>query len=154
MSNVMSKVKNFLGFGEYDEEYDEYDDFDEVEGEVSATMDETIEPVIQNKRGNKVVNIHTSSSAKVTITRPVAYEEATEICDALKNRRIVLVNTAGLEIKIAQRLLDFISGSCYALGGELQEIEKGVYILSPSNVEVTSDLKNELSSKALFSWTK
>lgn len=150
----MSKVKNFLGFGEYDEEYDEYDDFDEVEGEVSATMDETIEPVIQNKRGNKVVNIHTSSSAKVTITRPVAYEEATEICDALKNRRIVLVNTAGLEIKIAQRLLDFISGSCYALGGELQEIEKGVYILSPSNVEVTSDLKNELSSKALFSWTK
>lgn len=154
MSNVITKVKNFLGFGEYDEEYDEYDDFDEVEGEVSATMDETIEPVIQNKRGNKVVNIHTSSSAKVTITRPVAYEEATEICDALKNRRIVLVNTAGLEIKIAQRLLDFISGSCYALGGELQEIEKGVYILSPSNVEVTSDLKNELSSKALFSWTK
>lgn len=154
MSNVMSKVKNFLGFGEYDEEYDEYDDFDEIEGEDGSTIDDTIEPVIQNKRNNKVVNIHTSSSAKVTITKPVAYEDATEICDALKNRRIVLVNTTSLELKIAQRLLDFISGSCYALGGELQEIERGVYILSPSNVEVTNDLKNELSSKALFSWTK
>ena len=153
MSDVMSKVKNFLGFGEYDEDYEGYEDFDDTDMEEEEG--DTIEPVIQNnKKNNKVVNIHTNASAKVTITKPTAYEEATEICDALKNRRIFLVNTASLEIKIAQRLLDFISGSCYALGGELQEIEKGVYILSPSNVEVTSDLKNELSSKALFSWSK
>lgn len=152
MSDMKSKFKSFLGFGGYDEFDEEYDDLDEFEGE--EEIEEAIEPVIQNKKNSKVVNIHTSSSAKVNITKPVAYEEATEICDALKNRRIVLVNTTSLEIKIAQRLLDFISGSCYALGGELQEIEKGVYLLSPSNVEVTNELKNELSSKALFSWTK
>ncbi|MGG7176146.1 cell division protein SepF [Clostridium paraputrificum] len=153
MSNMMTKVKSFLGIGEYEDEYDEYDDFDDVEN-VEDDLEESIEPVIQNKRNNKVVNIHSSSSAKVTITKPLAYEEATEISDALKSRKIVVVNTAALENRIAQRLLDFISGSCYALGGELQEIEKGVYILSPSNVEVTNELKNELSSKALFSWTK
>lgn len=152
MSDMETKLKSFLGFGEYDEYDEEFDDLDELEDEDG--LEEAIEPVIQNKKNNKVVNIHTSSSAKVTITKPVAYEEATEICDALKNRRIVLVNTTALEIRIAQRLLDFISGSCYALGGELQEIEKGVYILSPSNVEVTNELKSELSSKALFSWTK
>ena len=72
----------------------------------------------------------------------------------LKSRKIVLVNTTALETRIAQRLLDFISGSCFALGGELQEVEKGVYILSPSNVEVTNELKTELSSKAMFNWTK
>ena len=111
-------------------------------------------PRIKRHDSDKVVNIHTSSATKVTITKPVDYEEATEICEALKNRRIVLVNTTVLELKIAQRLLDFISGSCYALGGELQQIEKGVYLLSPSNVEVTNELKNELSSKALFNWSK
>lgn len=153
MGDMKSKFKSLFGFGEYDEEYDEYDDLDALEDEMEESSD-SIEPVLQNKKSNKVVNIHSSSSAKVTITKPVAYEEATEICDALKNRRIVLVNTTALEIRIAQRLLDFISGSCYALGGELQEIEKGVYILSPSNVEVTNELKNELSSKALFNWTK
>ena len=142
MSDMKTKLKSFLGFGEYDEYDEEFDDLDELEDEDG--LEEAIEPVIQNKKNNKVVNIHTSSSAKVTITK----------CDALKNRRIVLVNTTALEIRIAQRLLDFISGSCYALGGELQEIEKGVYILSPSNVEVTNELKSELSSKALFSWTK
>ena len=150
MSNMITKMKTFLGLGEYDE-YDEYED---VEDTQIDEIEDAIEPVIQNKRNNKVVNIHNASSPKVTITKPVAYEEAPEICDALKNRKIVVVNTSGLEIRIAQRLLDFISGSCYALGGELQEIERGVYILSPSNVEVTNELKNELSSKALFNWSK
>jgi cell division inhibitor SepF len=150
MSNVLSKVKSLLGF----EDYEEYDDYDEEQYENEIKDEEEIEPVITNKKNSKVVNIHTSSTTKVTITKPVDYEEATEICEALKNRRIVLVNTTILELKIAQRLLDFISGSCYALGGELQQIEKGVYILSPSNVEVTNELKNELSSKALFNWSK
>lgn len=150
MSNVLSKVKSLLGF----EEYEEYDNYEDEDYEKEVVEDEEVEPVITNKKNSKVVNIHTSSATKVTITKPVDYEEATEICEALKNRRIVLVNTTVLELKIAQRLLDFISGSCYALGGELQQIEKGVYLLSPSNVEVTNELKNELSSKALFNWSK
>lgn len=153
MGSVMTKVKSIFGFGEYDEEYDDFEEFDR-DSENDMMEDESIEPVIQNKKNNKVVNIHTSSSAKVTIVKPVAYDEATEICEALKNRRIVVINTSSLEMKIAQRLLDFISGSCYALSGELQEIEKGVYLLSPSNVEVTNELKNEISSKALFNWSK
>lgn len=150
MSNVISKVKSLLGF----EDYEDYDDYEDDDYENEMKDGEEIEPVITNKKNSKVVNIHTSSATKVTITKPVDYEEATEICEALKNRRIVLVNTTVLELKIAQRLLDFISGSCYALGGELQQIEKGVYLLSPSNVEVTNELKNELSSKALFNWSK
>jgi len=150
MSNVLAKVKSLLGF----EDYEEYEDYEDEEYEKDMRDDDEVEPVITNKKNSKVVNIHTSSAAKVTITKPVDYEEATEICEALKNRRIVLVNTTVLELKIAQRLLDFISGSCYALGGELQQIEKGVYLLSPSNVEVTNELKNELSSKALFNWSK
>lgn len=150
MSKILSKVKSLLGF----EDYEDYEDYEDEEYENQSNEEEEIEPVITNKKNSKVVNIHTSSTAKVTITKPVDYEEATEICEALKNRRIVLVNTTVLELKIAQRLLDFISGSCYALGGELQQIEKGVYILSPSNVEVTNELKNELSSKAVFNWSK
>ena len=112
-NNVLSKVKSLLGFEDY-EDYEDYED-EEYESEVREE-EESIEPVITNKKNNKVVNIHTSTSVKVTITKPVDYEEATEICEALKNRRIVLVNTTVLELKIAQRLLDFISGSCYALG--------------------------------------
>lgn len=146
-AKVLNKMWGFLGL---DDEYDE-EDFEEMELEEEK---EDFEPVIpSNKKQGKVVNIHTSASAKVTITKPMDYEEAMNICDDLRNRKIVVVNTTGLDPKMAQRLLDFMGGASYALNGELQEIEKGVYILSPSNVEVTNELKNELS-KGLFNWTK
>ncbi len=64
----------------------------------------------------------------------------------------MVINTTGLENRVAQRLLDFMGGSSYSLGGSLEEIEKGVYILSPASVEVSNDLKNELSGKGLFNW--
>lgn len=154
MSSMFNKIKGFFVGDDYD--YD--DEYDEIEDEiVDSEMedDDTIEPVISNsKKNNKVVNIHTSASAKVVISKPLAYDDATEISDALKNRKIVVINTSSLENRVAQRLLDFISGSCYALSGELQEIEKGVYLLSPSNVEVTNELKTELTSKALFNFSR
>lgn len=157
MSNMMSKVKNILGFGEYEDEFVEDQVEERFEDEVVLDDDYTENqgPDILGPKGGKVVNIHTNASAKVLIIKPTSYEESMEICDALKNRRIVVINTSSLENKVARRLLDFLSGSSYALQGDFQEIEKGVYILSPSNVEVTNELKSEISSKAaLFNWTK
>lgn len=147
---VFNKMMGLLGLE------DEYDDIEEVDEEMELEEEKTEvnPPITSNKKQNKVVNIHTATSAKVVISKPTIFEDATDICDDLKNRKIVVVNTTGLDAKTAQRLLDFMGGASYALGGELQEIEKGVYILSPSNVEVTSELKNELSTKGLFGWSK
>lgn len=147
MSKVMNKVMGFLGMAE-----EAVDEVQEVENE-DDNMD--IESLMSaNKKQSKIVNIHTASSAKVVIIKPDDFDEATTISDNLKSRKIVVVNTTGLELKTGQRLLDFIGGACYALGGELQQIEKGVYIISPSNVEVDNALKNELSSKGIFNWNK
>ena len=149
MSNMFGKFKEIMGLGDYE---DEFDDLEETE--VEEENQEEMEPIISKQKGNKVVNIHTASTAKVMVTKPVNYDDAREISDAIKARKIVLVNATTLETKVAQRLVDFISGSCYVLGATLQEIEHRVYLLSPSNVEVTNELKNELSSKALFNWNK
>ncbi|MFR5264104.1 cell division protein SepF [Clostridium sp.] len=150
MGNLFGKVKEFLGFEEEDEFEDEVDEV--VEEEVNY------EPVVKNTQSStsnassKIVNIHSASSAKIMITKPMSYEDAAEITDALKSRKIVVVNTSALETRTAQRLLDFISGAIYALGGELQDVENRIYIVSPSNVEVNNELKNELTSKGLFGW--
>ncbi|WP_163194793.1 cell division protein SepF [Clostridium thermarum] len=147
---VLNKVMGLIGL------VDEYDDIEELENQAQEYEEETeVNPTLSSSRkSSKVVNIHTASAAKVVISKPTVFEDATDICDDLKNRKIVVVNTTSLEAKTAQRLLDFMGGASYALGGELQEIERGVYILSPSNVEVTNELKNELSSRGLFGWTK
>ncbi|EEH97650.1 cell division protein SepF [Clostridium tertium] len=150
MGNMFGKFKEIIGLGEYEDDFEDLEDTEVEEEEVQ----EEIEPIISKQKGNKVVNIHTASTAKVMVTKPTNYDDAREIADAIKARKIVLVNATTLETKIAQRLVDFISGSCYVLGATLQEIEQRVYLLSPSNVEVTNELKNELSSKALFNWNK
>ncbi|MGL5085726.1 MAG: cell division protein SepF [Clostridium sp.] len=150
MANMFGKFKDIIGLGEYE---DDFDDLDTAENDDNNESVEAIIPTQSNK-GGKVVNIHSAATAKVMVTKPANYDDAREIAEAIKSRKIVLVNATGLETKIAQRLVDFISGSCFVLGAQLQEIESRVYLLSPSNVEVTSELKNELSSKALFNWNK
>lgn len=146
-AKMFNKVMGFLGLEEENVDMDEIEYLEEEETEIE-------QPPYTSKKNNKVVNIHTTVSAKVMIIKPRDYEEATYICDNLKNRKIIVVNSCELEPKIAQRMLDFMGGASYALGGDLQEIEKGVYMLSPSNVEVTNELKSELSSKGLFTWAK
>lgn len=147
--SMFEKFKEIIGGGDYDEDFDDIDEVEEEEEEV-----EEVEPIISKQRGNKVVNIHNSASAKVMVVKPASYDEAREIAEAIKNRKIVVVNTTDMETKIAQRLVDFISGACCVLGAQLQEVEQRVYLLSPSNVEVSNELRTEISSKALFNWNK
>ena len=148
---IMNKMMGFLGLEDNTDEEDIY----EVGEDNDVTNEAAAEPIFpSSKKQSKVVNIHTAASAKVVIIKPSDYDEAANICDNLKNRKIVVVNATALESKTAQRLLDFIGGASYALNGELQEVEKGVYILSPSNVEVSNELKNELSSRGILNWTR
>ncbi|WMJ81373.1 cell division protein SepF [Clostridium sp. MB40-C1] len=149
---MMNKVMGFLGLEE------EIDEIEELENEAKVEEEEEIDNIFTSSKhkgqNNKVVNIHTSASTKIMILKPSNYDEAIEICDNLKSRKIIVVNMTSLENKVAQRLLDFMAGASYALSGSLEEVERGVYILSPSNVEVSNELKNELSSKGLMNWVK
>lgn len=148
---VITKMMGFLGLEDDLEEDIEVAEEKQEKKAVNGISE--VEPVFSSsKRQNKVVSIHTTIAAKVKIVKPTTYEEAADICDELKNKKIIVINTTGLEPRIAQRLLDFMGGSSYALGGDLEEVERGVYILSPATVEVSSNLKDELSGKGIFNW--
>ncbi|KOA20972.1 cell division protein SepF [Clostridium homopropionicum DSM 5847] len=149
---IVNKVMDFLGL---EEEVDEIEEVENTNEEEVSEIDNIISSSSNSKKQKgKVVSIHTAANAKILIVKPMDYDEAIEICDNLKNRRILVINMTNLEAKIAQRLLDFMAGASYALGGSLEEVEKGVYVISPSNVEISNELKNELSSKGILNWTK
>ncbi|MCY6370348.1 cell division protein SepF [Clostridium ganghwense] len=149
---MINKVMDFLGLE------DEVDEIEEMENAASLEEEQPIDNIFDSSKhkiqNNKVVSIHAATSAKIIILKPTDYDQAIEICDNLRNRKIIVVNMTTLESKIAQRLLDFMAGASYALSGSLEEIEKAVYILSPSNVEISNELKSELSSKGLINWGK
>ena len=161
---VLGKVKSFLGFdGEEDFEDDDFMEEDDQEYEsivtkapnqpiqMSTVTNSTVNSTI-NSNNSKVVSIHSASDAKVVITRPTKYDDSVDICTALRNRNIVIINTSALEVKVARRLLDFVSGAAYALDANVEDVETRVYVVSPSNVQVSNELKTELSSKGMFSW--
>ena len=166
---VLGKMKSFLGFeGEDDFEDDDFIEEEEQEEYESPVMKTANQPIqmssvtnstaksnissSNNNSNSKVVSIHSAADAKVVITRPTKYDDSVDICTALRNRNIVIINTSALEVKVARRLLDFVSGAAYALDANVEDVETRVYVVSPSNVQVSNELKTELSSKGMFSW--
>lgn len=142
---MLNKIMGFLGL---EDEYD--DEIEETEENENDESTKEIQFTPKNGRSqSKVVSIHTST-ARVNIVKPSTFEEATSVCDDVKNRKIVVVNITEMDPKTAQRFLDFLGGTSYALTGDLEEVEKGIYIISPSNVEVTNELKSELSTRGIF----
>lgn len=145
---VINKMMGFFGFDESDEVEDNVQDLQE-----EAAEEEDIQKSYQ-KKGSKIVDIHTAMTVKVVIVKPKDYDDCRGIVDHLKSRKIVVLNVCDMETKTDQRLLDFVSGACYALQATIEEVSSGTFIISPSNVEVTSDLKSELLNKGVFSWSK
>ena len=56
----------------------------------------------------------------------------------------VILNLEGIDVELAQRIIDFTSGACYSLGGSLQKVSSYIFVLGPSNVDITGDLQNIL----------
>lgn len=152
MGKIITSFKNMMGF----EDEDIYDDYEVEEMEEEEAMETKENYNILHRRRetreqNKIVNIH-GNNTKVHIIKPNTFDEAPQICESLKANMIVVVNTSALEPRTAQRLLDFIAGATYALSGDLQEVEHGVYVLSPSIVEVTREAKEENNLKGFLNW--
>ena len=77
------------------------------------------------------------------IIQPNTYEETRAVIDHLKSRKPVVMNIDEIDIKLAQRILDFVSGAVYALGGDIQKVARNIYAVAPSNVVLSTDLEDE-----------
>ncbi|HPF43702.1 MAG TPA: cell division protein SepF [Syntrophomonadaceae bacterium] len=88
-----------------------------------------------------VVSIHTNKNMKVVVCEPENFDEAQALADHLKNRRQVILNLENTPPDACQRIVDFISGTTYALEGNSQQVGKTIFIFTPSNVEISKDLR-------------
>ena len=69
--------------------------------------------------------------------------------DFLKESKIVVINLEGLNVDVAQRIIDCISGASYGLDGKLEGVNDNIFILAPKDVEITGDLKNKLANGSI-----
>lgn len=83
------------------------------------------------------------SGNKMILLEPRAYSESQQIADHLKNRNSVVVNLKRVTTEQAKRIIDFLSGCIYAIGGTMQKIGVGIYLCTPKNVNVQGKITDE-----------
>jgi cell division inhibitor SepF len=82
---------------------------------------------------------------EVCVIKPSSFEDAREISETLLADRTVLLNMKGLDLGVAQRIIDFTCGTCYAIDGNLQRIEDYIFIITPASVDISGDFQNILN---------
>ena len=80
---------------------------------------------------------------KMILMEPRAFSESQQIADHLKNRNSVVVNLKRVTTDQAKRIIDFLSGCIYAIGGTMQKIGVGIYLCTPKNVNVQGKISDE-----------
>lgn len=103
---------------------------------------------MEKSTANKVVPIRTTSKGlEVCIMKPTTFEDSQEICDMLLTGRAIVINLEGFDDKLAQRTMDFISGSVYAINGKLHRISNCIFIVSPDTIDISGDYSDIIQAQ-------
>jgi cell division inhibitor SepF len=140
---IKSKLKTFFLL---DEEGYDYEEDEKYEEEFEEKKNMKTQSVSQSKQN--VVSLQSvQKSSKVILVEPRVYAEAQEIADHLKNRRSVLVNLQRIQHDQAKRIVDFLSGTVYAIGGDIQRVGMNIFLCTPDNVEVSGNISEFLKDE-------
>jgi cell division inhibitor SepF len=102
------------------------------------------------KRAPVVRAIPNSMSAKPYVVSPSSFNEAQEVADKYKGNVPVIMNLQDVDRDLSRRLIDFASGLCYGVGGSMEKVAHQVYLLTPSNVEVSPEERRRLQERGLY----
>ena len=89
-----------------------------------------------------------SEGNKMILLEPRAYSESQQIADHLKKRNAVVVNLKRVTPEQAKRIVDFLSGTLYAIGGDLQKLGSGIFLCTPKNINVQGKMTDEEDKKS------
>lgn len=99
-----------------------------------------ISPMRQKKSGTEK-----NGEMEVCVIKPRSMEDAREITETLLQDCTVVLNLEGLDLDLSQRVIDYSSGSCYAVGGNLQRVSSYIFIITPAGVSISGDFQEILN---------
>ena len=165
------KMNDDDGFGDdyLDDGYDEYDDYeeerpkkriidkykeeDDFEEKPQPQLDPEprLQPVKSKPRAvkttSKVSPMRTrrQGGMEVCVIKPKNMEDAREVTETLLEECTVVLNMEGIDFELAQRIIDFTCGSCYAMHGNLQKFSNYIFIITPESVDISGDFQEILN---------
>ena len=151
---IMNKVWDLFGMDtERNEEEIEEKDYNDYDNDYEDDNEEIEDRKLFGKR--KVVNMPQTQQIKMVISQPTTFDQSQEICEFLKDKKSVIVNLEYVNKDVARRIVDFISGGVYALDGYIQKVSNSIFLVAPSNYEITNEMaREEMKNKLSVSWLK
>ena len=128
----MDKLKGFFGGSNENDEV--------IKDNIKMNEDEFYEA--ERKAFSDITN-----ASKMVLFEPRAYSESQQIADYLKKRNAVVVNLKRVTPDQAKRIVDFLSGTLYAINGGLQKLGTGIFLCTPNNIDVEGTISEENKEK-------
>ncbi|TYP77941.1 cell division protein SepF [Paenibacillus methanolicus] len=146
--SMINRFMNFLGLQE-EEEIIEKERVDTGADQEEPDHETTpFEARRHTAKANNVVSIHSQKNVRVVLNEPRSYDEAQDIADHLKSRRSVVVNLQRVRMDIAVRIVDFLGGTVYALGGNMSKLGPNIFLCTPDSVDIQGTISEMLTEEA------
>ncbi len=152
--SVMDKFLNAMKLNDEDDDFYDDDYYDEpdpikksqpVKEEMILEEEKAVKKVTPKVTPMRQMRKMSDAGMEVCVIKPTTVEDAREITETLLANRTVVLNLEGLDVEIAQRIIDFTSGSCFAISGNLQKISHYIFIVTPASVDISGDFQEILS---------
>lgn len=165
---VFDKFLNIMKLDEEDD-YDEFDDYDEEDDDdyedeapkkrffkkKEKDFDYDLEDAIVNEtkvvsrpapaKITPITRRRSGSGMEVCVIKPTSFEDSREVTETLLAGRAVVLNFEGLDMDLAQRIIDYTCGTCVAIDGNLRKISSYIFIVTPKSVDISGDLQDLLT---------
>lgn len=157
-------------FKKFTQPYSEEDEYDDYEDELESAEESTQEPAASNSRrpspfsvsrsadsafqsGNSGFNGQVvsmgSGKQEVVLFHAKTFDDAAKAADELRKKKAVILNMENVDKALTRRVVDFLSGSIYALDGSVKKIAQSTYLFCPHNMDIVGDLEAQVSMEAL-----
>ena len=132
------------------DEDDDFEESDEMErGESLASNVVNFQAAASNAAMNNVA----AYKMNVVVIEPQSFDDAQQVANCLRDKRPVVINFENTVDEDAKRITDFISGTIYALNGEIKKVSNNVFFCAPSNVNISYS-EDKKSVSAEMPWLK
>ena len=121
---------------------EEEENDDAFSGFTPAPVAAPVAPAAPTGFSGHVVSASHAGKQEVTLFRPVNFNDASKAADDLRARKVVVVNLENVDKAMARRVVDFLTGTAYALDGSVKKIAQAAYLFCPSNLVVNGDLES------------
>jgi cell division inhibitor SepF len=98
-------------------------------------------------RGGLLRSLAPGTTTKPFVVGPTSFNDAQDVADKFKVNVPVILNLQGVDRDLSRRIIDFASGLCYGLGGQMERVANQVYLLTPNDVEVSLEERRRLRER-------